>query len=582
MPLRDEEILVKKTSLQKWLRKYWIFTSVLFVAVFLFLHTILVRNISMRTENSIRSSITIAAIGIEDSLLMVDGFVNEAMYSDSTQSTTQLYYSLKNEKDPLSLLSARTTVLKSLQSIRTWSSMIDYIMLYTDRSDDFKWLEVGSDGSLLVRAQIRETMSDYLDNGGGIGIHRYMIWPSDYGNQMLRVLKVNGSYLIVGVSQNEILNALKKASFDDNSISFAADENGKIIFSSVPIEETINPLNEGKYVTVGGERYLQTGYVSDQGGYFFGSMTRRASILKDTLTFDVVFLLISLVIAFLIPLSIVLLRRNIERPIEKISDTMNVIAEGDLDATVDEEFSIEELDVLVKVFNHMIERLSQLKIEKYEMELEAQKATMQYLQQQLKPHFFANVLNIIYSLAERKDYETIQRMSKAIVSYSRYMFQDTRELVELSKELEQLGYYMEIQEIRYMKQIKLDIDIPENLLSSLVPPFIILTFVENAVKYAFSSQKDCIIEIKALVDEKKEYMTIAVHDNGKGYPEHVLNADLNDAGGEGHVGLTNLYQRLSLIYGDKAKLELVNEDGALTRIKIPCITMNDSFEDDDL
>ncbi len=573
---------MKKTSLQKWLRKYWIFTTILLIAVFLLLHTIQVSNIKKRTENSIRNGITIAAIGIEDSLQMVDGFVNEAMYSDSTQSTTQLYYSLKNEEDPLSLLSARSTVLKSLQSIRTWSAMIDYIMLYTDRADDFKWLEVGSDNNLMVRAQIRNTLSDYLEEGSNVDIHRYMIWPSDYGNQMLRVLKVNGSYLVVGVSQREILNSLSKAAFDDNSISFAADENGNIIFSSEPIDCQITAYDEGGYVTVNGKRYLQTGYVSDQGNYFFGSLTLRSAILKDTFTFDLVFLGVFLLVAVLFPVTIIMLRKNVERPLEQISDKMNEIAEGDLDATVDEEFSIKELDVLVKVFNHMTGKLSQLKIEKYEMELEAQKATMQYLQQQLKPHFFANVLNIIYSLAERKDFETIQRLSKAIVSYSRYMFRDTRELVEMSRELEQLGYYMEIQEIRYMKQIKLDIDIPDELQSALVPPFIILTFVENAVKYAFSSQKDCVIEIKAAADDKKEYMTIVIHDNGNGYPEHVLNADLEDASDEGHVGLTNIYQRLRLIYEDKAGIELKNDGGALTNIKIPCITISDSFEDEDL
>ena len=69
---------MKKTSLQKWLKKYWLLTATFFVAIFLILHTVLVRNITLRTENSIRNSITISAIGIENSLQMVDGFVNEA------------------------------------------------------------------------------------------------------------------------------------------------------------------------------------------------------------------------------------------------------------------------------------------------------------------------------------------------------------------------------------------------------------------------------------------------------------------------------------------------------------------------
>ncbi len=571
---------MRKTALQKWLRNYLIIIAAFFAVLFLVLHALLVQSVSRRTEESIQKSMTVSARGIEEALQMVDGVVNEALYNTTTQSTSQLYFSLKNETNPLSLLSARTTVLNSLQSIRTWSIMIDYIMLYTDRQDEFKWLDSGSPESLLIRENIMKSWNEYFEEGDEGNIRRYMIWPYEDGKEMLRVLKVNGSYLVVGVSKSEIINTLKTASFDGDSIVFAADTDGSIIFSSEPMDCDIKTFDEGSYITVNGKKYLQTGYTSDQSGYYFGTLTARSSILKDTLSFDIIFVVVSLLIVLMIPVFFTVIRNNIEKPIEKIADTMNEISRGDLDAAVDDEFKIKELDMLVKAFNHMISRVGTLKIEKYEMELEAQKATMQYLQQQTKPHFFANVLNIIYSLAERRDFETIQRMSKAIVSYSRYMFQDTRELVELQKELEHLKYYMEIQEIRYMKQIDVLLDIPDNLQSCLVPPFIILTFVENSIKYAFSTQKNCRIEIKASADEKNEYLTLVIRDNGNGYPERILKSSFAQLSEEGHVGLNNISQRLKLIFDDKASVEMKNEDGAVTTVRIPCIIIEDSFEDD--
>ena len=571
---------MKKTALQKWLRRYWILTALFFVVLFLFLHATLVGSITTRTEKNIRNSIAVAAGGIEKSLQMVDGFVNEGLYSNTTQQASHLYYELRNESNPVSLMSARTSVLSSLQSIVTWSPMIDYIMLYTDRQDDYKWLEAGNEESVMIRNRIMTQWSEGLKQGEDKSVRRYMIWPDKEGNQMLRILKVSGSYLIVGVSGKEIISTLQAASFDDESIVFAADKDGRLIFSSLPIEGSIDPENEGTYITVNGSTYLQTGYLSDQSGYYFGTLTNKSSIMKDTLSFDIVFVFVSVIIIILIPISMVLIKRNIEKPIEKIADTMNVISEGDLEAQVDSDFKIKELDVLVKSFNNMINRIGALKIEKYEMELEAQKATMQYLQQQTKPHFFANVLNIIYSLAERKDYETIQRMSKAIVNYSRYMFKDTRELVELEKELEHLSYYMEIQEIRYMKQIDVSLDVPDSLRSCLVPPFIILTFVENSVKYAFSTQKNCRIKITVSSDDKKEYLTLKIQDNGGGYPEKILESSFEKLSEDGHVGLNNINQRLKLIYDDKASVEMKNEDGAVTIIRLPCIVIEDSFEDD--
>ncbi len=571
---------MKKTALQKWLRRYWILTALFFVVLFLFLHVILVGSITTRTEKNIRNSIAVSAGGIEKSLQMVDGFVNEGLYSNTTQQASHLYYELRNESNPISLMSARTSVLSSLQSIVTWSPMIDYIMLYTDRQDDYKWLEAGSGESVMIRDRIMAQWSEGLKKGEDNSVRRYMIWPDKEGNQMLRILKVSGSYLIVGVSGKEIISTLQAASFDDESIVFAADKGGRVIFSSLPIKVSIDPENEGTYITINGNKYLQTGYLSDQSGYYFGTLTNKSSIMKDTLSFDIVFAFVSLIIIILIPISMVLIKRNIEKPIEKIADTMNVISEGDLEAQVDSDFKIKELDVLVKSFNNMINRIGALKIEKYEMELEAQKATMQYLQQQTKPHFFANVLNIIYSLAERKDFDTIQRMSKAIVNYSRYMFKDTRELVELEKELEHLSYYMEIQEIRYMKQIDVALEVPDSLRSCLVPPFIILTFVENSVKYAFSTQKNCRIKITVSADDKKEYLKIRIQDNGGGYPERILNSSFEELSEDGHVGLNNINQRLKLIFDDKASVEMKNEDGAVTIISLPCIVIEDSFEDD--
>ncbi|SDA38858.1 Sensor histidine kinase YesM [Butyrivibrio sp. INlla18] len=571
---------MKKTALQKWLKRYWELTALFFAVLFLFLHVSLVRSITHRTEENIRNSISVSSKEIEKSLQMVDGFVNEGLYNNTTQQASHLYYELKNETDPLSLMSARTSVLNSLQSIVTWSPMIDYILLYTDRQDDFKWLETGSGDSILVRDRIMTSWTDSFEKGDSNSIRRYMIWHDSEGNQMLRVLKVSGSYLIVGVSRKEILSTLKAASFNDKSIVFAADKDGNLIFSSQPVECALVPDNEGKYITINGSNYLQTGYFSDQSGYYFGTLTKQTEILKDTFSFDIIFAFVSLIIIGLTPISMVLIRKNIEEPIEKIADTMNIISEGDLDVQVDDEFKIKELDVLVQSFNQMISKIGALKIEKYEMEIEVQKATMQYLQQQTKPHFFANVLNIIYSLAERKDYETIQRMSKAIVNYSRYMFKDTRELVELEKELEHLNYYMEIQEIRYMKQIAVTLDIPENLKSCLVPPFIILTFVENSVKYAFSTQKSCQIFVTGYADDKKEYLTLTIKDNGAGYPERILNSSFDELSENGHVGLNNIKQRLKIIFDDKACVEMKNDGGAVTNIKIPCIVIEDSFEDD--
>lgn len=572
----------KEISLQKWLQRYWFGMCMFLVVVYFLAQVYMFMMFTNRAEDNIQKSISIASIGIEDSLDVVDGFIYEALYSGTTQSTSQLYNTLKNESDQVVLAAAKSSVVSSLQSITTWSDMIDFILLYTDREDEPFWMESGNSDTFQSRREVKKYLMGIIEEQEMSDLGRYMVCRGNKHNYMLRLIKIEGSYLVVGVSEKKILSTLSGFAYDNDSITFAAEESGRVIFSS---EGMIDPLSfgqEGTYISVNGKAYLQTGYVSEKTGYYFGLLTSEDSIAADMQIFSVVFVLAFLVLMLLVPASFYLISRYVEKPIETLSGTMNQIAEGELDVTVEEHPQITELAQFVKTFNHMIERIKKLKIEKYEVKLEAQKATMQYLQLQIRPHFYANVLNIIYSLAERKDFETIQKMSNAIVHYSRYMFRDASELVELQRELEHVHDYMEIQKIRYMMQIVCNIKVPKELNGALIPPFIIQSFVENSVKYAFSTKRNCQIAIQVEVDEEKKFLTLTIRDNGQGYSKELLEMDWEDKNEEGHIGLTNVYKRLKLIYNENAKICLQNVEGAVTTIQIPYISVdNMEFEDEE-
>lgn len=573
----------KEISLKKMLRKYWIGMFVFLVVIYFLLQAYMLLVLTERTEESVRKSIFIAENRIEDTLLIVDSFIYESLYSGTTQSTSQLYNALKNETDPVELLNARNAVNNSLISIVSWSDMIDFIMIYTDRKDESAWLEAGSSSNYATRREVKRLIIESIAHDELNKLERYMICKSEQGNIMLRLLKIQGSYFIVSVSRSEILRTLQGAGYDENSIAFAAEEDGGIIYASKKLKVNLSPKQEGTYINIEGKEYLQTGYVSNKTGYYFGTLTEKNSIASNLWIYRVIFFIMFSVLMILVPAFFYIIHTYVEKPIEKVANTMNQIADGALDKTVDEEYRVTELVQLVHAFNHMIKQIKQLKIEKYEVKLEAQKATMQYLQLQIKPHFYANVLNIIYSLAESKDYSTIQKISKSIVNYSRYMFHDAVELVELQREIEHVHYYMEIQGIRYFMQIDYQIIVPDEIKSALIPPFIIQSFVENSVKYAFSTKKPFKITIQVETDSTKEYLIIRVCDNGGGYSKELLQQNWKEQKEEGHIGLTNVYQRLKLIYDEKADIQLMNDQGAVTIVKVPYISVdNIEFGEDDI
>lgn len=563
----------KEISLRNWLWRYLIAMSLLLAVLYAFTQSFLATMLTERAEESIRKSIFIAEEGIENSLEIVDSFVYESLYSGSAQSASQLYLLLRYETDPITLAMARNTVVSSLKSIVTWSDMIDFMMIYTDREDEPGWMEAGNMNNYPARREVEGIIQQRIEAGELSHLERYMVCGGEERNYMIRLLKIEGSYFVVCVSEDAILRTLQNAEYDQNSIAFAAEADGRVIFRSGGNAGYLSPEQEGTYVEIDGTEYLQTGYVSDKTGYYFGMLTQKESILSEIWLYQMLFLGMFLIFLILMPVIFLFMHFSVEKPIAGIAATMDQIAEGEQDVTVQEKYRVLELSRLAHAFNHMIGRIRKLKIEKYEVQLEAQRATMQYLQLQIKPHFYANVLNVIYSLAQRKDFETIQRMSQAIVNYSRYMFHDANELVELQREIQHVRYYMEIQEIRYMMQIECQVEAAPETLNALIPTFIIQIFVENSVKYAFSTQKCCRIAIHAETDREREYLTIRISDNGEGYSDEILRQDWMHKKDDGHIGLSNVSRRLKLIYEDKARIQLYNDHGAVTMIRIPYISL---------
>ena len=569
--------------MQGWLRRYWTGVTAVLVVICLAAQSYILMTLTQRTEETIQKTVHIVQEDIESSLDGVDSFLYESLYSGNQQTVSQLFRSLRTETDPISLGMTKKWILTSLGNVISWSDMVDFILVCTEREDGLHWLEVGQESNYPVRRQVKSYFDERIGREELADLQRYMVYSGSHGNCMLRMMRIDSSYLIVCVSRAKLLRTLQYAQYAGPGIVFVAELDGTVIFASDGVKERLSPEDEGTYITLNGRRYLQTGYVSSRSGYYFGILTPRQNIVGEIRVFYVMFLLIFVGMLVLVPLLFAAMNRYVGKPVNAIAGTMEQVAEGDLDLAVSADSRIQELGQLVRSFNHMISQIERLKIEKYEGQLAVQKATLQYLQLQIKPHFYANMFNIICSLAQRRDYDSIQRVSIAVVSYSRYMFRDAEEMVELWRELEHVDNYLEIQRIRYPDRIRCTVEVPEELRGALVPPFIIEGFVENSVKYASSPETGFEIFVRACTDEKKDTLFLEIRDTGRGYSEEILRADWKNVNDEGHIGLSNIYHRLKIVYGEKADMQIRNDGGAVTTIRIPyiaadCIDMDDEVE----
>ncbi len=196
--------------------------------------------------------------------------------------------------------------------------------------------------------------------------------------------------------------------------------------------------------------------------------------------------------------------------------------------------------VMVKdwmVNRNLIERLRAEKLE----------AELAFLKSQVDPHFLFNTLNSLYSLAlEENSDHTADGIAK-LGTLMRYNLHDSKaEFILLSKEIDYIKKYIELQELRTTPQneISLTSGIEETTYRNIkIAPMLLISFVENAFKYGISPTEKTFIKIDFTLNADRLKMQIQ--------NSIIANAQEKDSGG---VGLQNVKKRLQLIYPERHQL----------------------------
>ena len=135
----------------------------------------------------------------------------------------------------------------------------------------------------------------------------------------------------------------------------------------------------------------------------------------------------------------------------------------------------------------------------------------------------------------------------------------------LDLELNVVRPYLEILKVRMEERLTTDIDVPEGLLSAEFPPMMIQTLVENSIKHGLEPKAEGgHLSVKAEIRHGKLF--VIVSDTGLGF----AGAASAETAGTG-VGLANIRERLSLLYGTRASLTIANNPagGTIVTITVP-------------
>ncbi len=268
------------------------------------------------------------------------------------------------------------------------------------------------------------------------------------------------------------------------------------------------------------------------------------------------------------------MKKEIVRPIHQLTGTMDTIKNHESREIPPLKTHFLELQEMNQTLEEMVRELEEQKLLVYEEIIEKQKAQMQYLQLQLKPHFYLNGLKTINALAIGNQVDKIQELILALSKHLRYLLQTEREVVTLEQELDFVKNYVELQNHMTGRPVQIQIRADENTMGWMVPTLIVHTFVENSVKYAQlkGGGIPLKIEVRAecLETEIGKYLDLIVRDNGQGYSEDILEEINGDSKvGIRSVGINNIKRRCQFLYGEGMEYHFETEQGAVSEIIVP-------------
>ena len=264
------------------------------------------------------------------------------------------------------------------------------------------------------------------------------------------------------------------------------------------------------------------------------------------------------------------LSRRISQPIGRLLNAFSRLEQDDLDVHVCRDGE-DELGQLAEEFNHMVQALKANRQELVENQRELNQAQVRMLQAQLNPHFLCNTLDTMKWISKINHVPQVALMSTNLGDILRFCI-SAEEFVPLSREVEVLNRYVEIQKIRLSDQFAFLVSLPEELETCMVPKMILQPIVENAILHGLEGVPDSVIQVCA--EQDGEDLRITVTDNGHGLPPEMIGHPYKreSAPTGHHLGLYNVDTILKKHYGEQYGLYLDNNpagSGARVRARLP-------------
>lgn len=218
--------------------------------------------------------------------------------------------------------------------------------------------------------------------------------------------------------------------------------------------------------------------------------------------------------------------------------------------------------VLSYTVYHYVERTRDAEIEKILLKSSVRETEAKVLRSQLNPHFVFNALNSIRALVYEDPTKAQQGITQLSNILRNSLLADRRKTVELREEIKTVEDYLALEKVRYEDRLTSRIDLDMRTLYWQVPPMMLQTLVENAIKHGVQKAVGGgFVEVTSWLEthEKgQDRLHIRIKNTGV----------LGDKKASGGFGLENTAQRLELLYGPSASFQIIQDQADIVCAEI--------------
>lgn len=377
------------------------------------------------------------------------------------------------------------------------------------------------------------------------------------------VYQVSGDFagaIIVFVDENT-LSSIYSDSIRPDSTIHLLNEYSTVVSSNDKSKIGITPKSTPDYLFVRssnpydiytnnyGVKCFCVKYTSTVTGWTIFEQIPLDSIMQPVR--KIIYLIIAIVIGFYLLVLFVfsIITRSISRPIHAICEEMEHSISRNF-AHLKIKTQLAEIKRIGDSYNHLCDAINVLIKDVQSAEKQANDAKFNFLKAQINPHFLYNTLFSIKCMVEMGNQKHASKMLTLLIALLQNSVSSNRSMNTLLEETAILRKYVQLQNLRYDNRIQFHTNLPEECMQLTVPRFLIQPLIENVFLHAVPLGND---RIELFIEFRPDGGKLLVHvcDTGIGFTQPELEDILAQpsASASSHIGLSNIQNRVQLLYG---------------------------------